>query len=426
MHFFDTILPLALVALSTADAATVLKAPRNSHAIPNSYIVVMKPGMSDDKFESHRSWVSNKLSASDSVNNGGVRRDFNFDSQFKAYSGVFGEDVVKQISDDKDVAYIEPDIVIKLDKMLIQKTVPSYGLARISSTKPGTQDYIYDSSAGEGITAYVIDTGIDVNHTDFGGRAIWGTNTIDSRDEDCESHGTHVAGTIGGKKYGVAKKATLVAVKVFSCDEDGGGSNVVDGIFWAMKHAAEHGGTEKAIMNLSLGGPVSRSLNEAAAAAVRAGMFLAVSAGNEAIDASKRSPASEPTVCTIGATDSKDEIADFSNFGSGVDLFAPGVEIVSTMPNGTTGAKDGTSMSSPHAAGVAAYLMALEGISGGVVCDRLKELAKDSVKGAPMGTPPKLLFNGAVEGKKKKTKTKVPKKPKRPAECPPCEAKASF
>ncbi|EEQ92425.1 hypothetical protein RJZ56_002987 [Blastomyces dermatitidis] len=424
MHFFDTILPLALVVLSTADAAAVLKVPRNSHAVPNSYIVVMKPGTSDDRFESHRSWVSNKLSASDSgVDNGGVRHDYNLDSEFKAYSGIFGEDVIKQISNDEDVAYIEPDIVVKLDKLRIQKNASSWGLGRISSTKPGSPHYIYDEKAGEGITAYVIDTGIDVNHPDFDGRATWGTNTVDSRDEDCGNHGTHVAGTIGGNRHGVAKKIKLIGVKVFGCDEDGGGSNVIRGMAWAYAHATHNGDPKKSIMNMSLGAPYSRSFNEAAAAIVRAGIFLAVSAGNDGFDASKKSPASEPTVCTIGATDSEDTIAKFSNYGSGVDLFAPGVDIVSTVPGGKTDSYSGTSMAAPHAAGVAAYLMAIENISGGAVCDRLKELARDSVKGAPEGTTRKLLFNGVRRHYKSKPRKKVPK---RPEECPPCERKYSY
>ncbi|OJD28109.1 hypothetical protein ACJ73_00479 [Blastomyces percursus] len=419
MHFFDTILALALVALSTADAARILKVPPNHKAVPNSYIVVMKPGTSDNKFESHRSWVSKKLSASDSgVNNGGVRYEFNMDSQFKAYSGIFSDDVIRKISEDKDVSYIEPDIVVKLDKLRIQKNAPSWGLGRVSSIKPGYAHYIYDGKAGEGMTAYVIDTGIDVKHPDFDDRAIWGTNTVDSRDEDCGNHGTHVAGTIGGNRYGVAKKIKLVAVKVFSCDEDGGGTNVMKGMAWALAHARQNGDPKKSVMNMSLGGPYTRSFNEAAAAIVRAGIFLAVSAGNDGADASQKSPASEPTVCTIGATDSEDKIAKFSNYGSGVDLFAPGVDIDSTVPGGKTDSYSGTSMAAPHVAGVAAYLMAIENISGGAVCDRLKELAKDSVKGTPKGTTHKLLFNGVHRDRKKE--------PKRPKECPPCGKKYSY
>ncbi|OAX81245.1 hypothetical protein ACJ72_04417 [Emergomyces africanus] len=396
MHFFDTILPLALVAASATNAWPILKSAPGSKQIPNSYIVVMKPNITDEKFESHRSWVSSKLSASEStVSNAGVRKDFNFGDHFKAYSGIFDADFLKHISDDEDVHYIESDIVVKLKTPVVQVDAPSWGLGRISSIQPGKTDFNYDSSAGEGITAYVIDTGIDVNHTEFGGRAIWGTNTVDSLDEDCGKHGTHVAGTIAGTTYGVAKKANLVAVKVFSCDEDGAGTSIIEGMSWAVKHAKEHGDPKKSVMNLSLGGPYSRSFNEAAAAVVAAGFFVAVAAGNEEMDAAKTSPASEITVCTVGATDSHDKIASFSNFGSVVDVFAPGVDIVSSIPGGKSDKYSGTSMASPHVAGLAADLMAREGISGGSVCERIKELAQDSVKGVPNGTTTKLIFNGA-------------------------------
>ncbi|KKZ60348.1 hypothetical protein EMCG_04906 [[Emmonsia] crescens] len=425
MHFFDTILPLALVALSTTNAAPVLQAAAGSQPIPNSYIVVMKANTTDEKFESHRSWVSSKMSAEAGVNNVGVKNDFNFDDRFKAYSGIFDEDVLKQISDDDMVDYIEPDLPVKAHKIIIQKNAPSWGLGRISSKKAGSKDFIYDEGAGEGITAYVVDTGIDVKHPDFGGRAIWGTNTVDSLDEDCGNHGTHVAGTIAGTKYGVAKKAKLVAVKVLGCGGQGSITGILMGINWAVKHAREHGGIRKSVMNLSLGSSHSPAFNAAIKAVVDAGFFVAVSAGNDNIDASKSSPASEPVVCTIGATDFNDKIASFSNFGSAVDLFAPGVDIVSTFPNGANEALSGTSMASPHVAGLAAYLMSRENISGGYLCERMQRLAWDSVNGAPMGTTRKLIFNGGRNGEvlppKKSKKPKVPKRKKVatvPADCP--------
>ncbi|PGH06502.1 hypothetical protein GX51_02326 [Blastomyces parvus] len=416
MHFFDTILPLALVALSTADAAAIVKAPRSGDLVPNSYIVVMKANTSDDKFESHRSWVSNKLSAGDSaVTNGGVRKEYNLGSQFRGYSGVFGDDAIKQISDDEDVAFVEQNTVVTLDNLRIQTSPPSWGLGRISSPAPGLNSpYVYDSAAGEGITAYIVDSGIDVKHPDFDDRAIWGTNTVDSLDEDCGNHGTHVAGTIGGNRHGVAKKVKLVGIKVFGCDVKGSIQDIVEGMVWAVQHSQEHGDPNKSVMNLSLGSAYSAAFNYAAAAVVRMGFFVAVSAGNDAIDAAKKSPASEPIVCTIGATDANDKIADFSNFGSGVDLFAPGVGIVSTIPGGNTDAMSGTSMAAPHVAGLAAVFMARENIAGPSVCDRLKDLATNSVHGMPEGTTQKLLFNGVHRRSTRPSRTKFSKN-KRPS-----------
>ncbi|EEH05917.1 conserved hypothetical protein [Histoplasma capsulatum G186AR] len=415
MHLFDTFLPLALVALSTTtDAAPFLEAGTDGQLIPNQYIIVMKPNTTDEKFETHQSWVSSKLVAADSgVSNGGVSDHFKFDDQFRAYAGVFGDDTIKQISDDEDVAYIEQNKVVQMHQFVVEKNAPSWGLGRISATEPGVKDYIYDSSAGEGITAYIIDSGIDAKHPEFGGRATWGTNTLDSQDEDCRGHGTHVAGTIGSTTYGVSKRIKLIGVKVLDCKGTGSAAAILKGVKWAVNHAQEHGDPKKSVMNLSLGMGFSRAFNEALAAVVRAGIFVSVSAGNAHRDASNESPASESTVCTVGATDDKDKMAGFSNFGSGIDLFAPGVDIISTIPGGKTDSYSGTSMSSPHVAGVAAYLMSLENISGGSVCDRMKSIAQDSAEGTPKGTTTKLLYNGGKSIKKDpKPNDPKPKDPK--------------
>lgn len=164
--------------------------------------------------------------------------------------------------------------------------MPSWGLARVGSKQAGGTTYYYDSSAGKGVTAYVIDTGIDIEHEDFGGRAKWGKNFVDQRDEDCNGHGTHVAGTVGGTKYGLAKSVSLVAVKVLDCDGSGSNSGVIRGMEWAMREASGGGnGTAKAagksVMNMSLGGPRSQASNDAARAISEAGIFMAVAAGNE-------------------------------------------------------------------------------------------------------------------------------------------------
>lgn len=176
-----------------------------------------------------------------------------------------------------------------------QDNVPSWGLARVGSKQAGGTTYYYDPSAGQGVTAYVIDTGIDIQHEDFGGRAKWGKNLVDQMDEDCNGHGTHVAGTVGGKKYGLAKSVSLVAVKVLDCEGSGSNSGVIKGMEWAMRDASGGGnGTAKAagktVMNMSLGGPRSEATNQAARAISEAGIFLAVAAGNENVSCKPQPP----------------------------------------------------------------------------------------------------------------------------------------
>ncbi|PGH09501.1 hypothetical protein GX51_00606 [Blastomyces parvus] len=398
MHLFSQILPLALAAVASVDAAPapILNAPAGQQAVPNKYIVVMKPGTTAEKFEAHRNWVSSSQSTRMGIQNAGLKKDYKFPNGFKAYSGVFDNEVVSQISNDGDVAYIEPDGIVTISALETQPNAPSWGLPRVSS-KSGSNgtDYIYDSTAGEGVTAYIVDTGIEIDHSDFGGRATWGHNTADSDDTDCNGHGTHVAGTVAGTEYGIAKKSSLVAVKVLDCAGSGSNSGVIEGMEWAVTDATSNGDPKKSVMNMSLGGSTSQATNDAAAAVVSAGIFLAVAAGNEGADAGTSSPASEPTVCTVGASDSSDVMAEFSNHGELVDVFAPGVDIVSTYIGGGTDTLSGTSMASPHVCGLGAYLIALEGISGGGVCDRMKELANSIITGAPSGTTDKLIFNGA-------------------------------
>lgn len=181
------------------------------------------------------------------------------------------------------MAFIEPDQVVTLDALVTQRNAPAWGLGRISNRQAGVADYHYDDSAGAGITAYDVDTGIDISHPDFENRAIWGSNHVDGVNQDQNGHGTHVAGTIAGKTYGVAKKARLVAVKVLDAQGSGTISGIIAGMDWSVNHARQNGGIAKSTMNMSLGGGRSTSFNQAAASVVRSGMFLAVAAGNDGV-----------------------------------------------------------------------------------------------------------------------------------------------
>jgi subtilisin family serine protease len=223
----------------------------------------------------------------------------------------------------------------------------------------GTYNY---TATGSGVTAYVIDTGIRLDHSDFGGRATTGYDAVDGgRADDCNGHGTHVAGTIGGSTYGVAKAVSLVAVRVLNCSGSGTNSGVIAGIDWVT---ANHQPGQPAVANMSLGGGASTALDSAVSRSITDGVSYAVAAGNGNTsgvpqDACKSSPASVTAALTVAATDKADKPASFSNYGTCVDLFAPGVGITSDWYTGTTATNtiSGTSMATPHVAGVAALYL---------------------------------------------------------------------
>lgn len=260
--------------------------------------------------------------------------------------------------------------------METEKNAP-WGLARIShrdSLSFGTfNKYLYSNDGGEGVDVYVIDTGTNVDHVDFEGRASWG-KTIPQGDEDIDGngHGTHCSGTIAGKKYGVAKKAHIKAVKVLRTDGSGSMSDVIKGVEYAaeqhiksVKDAKEgkgRKGFKGSAANMSLGGGKSVTLDMAVNAAVEVGIHFAVAAGNDNADSCKYSPAAADKAITVGASTLADERAYFSNYGTCNDIFAPGLNIMSTWIGSkyATNTISGTSMASPHIAGLLAYLLALQ------------------------------------------------------------------
>ncbi|KAK2741059.1 Secreted subtilisin-like serine protease sub11 [Myotisia sp. PD_48] len=397
MTFINT-LAVCLAALSAVDAASLLNMNNKANIVKDAYIVVMKDRVSTQAFDSHVSWVSNthqkNIAKRGITTTSGLKHQWDING-WKAYSGSFDEDTLREILRNHNVNFVEPDRKVKLSAITTQRNAPSWGLGRASHKQRGSRDYVYDDSAGKGITFYGVDTGIDINHSDFSGRIRWGINTVDSQDRDCHGHGTHTAGTVAGTTYGLAKKADIVSVKVLDCQGSGEWSGVIEGINWCVTDAKAKGVIGKAVMNLSIGGEFTQSVNDAASQAQAAGIFLAVAAGNENVDARNSSPASAPDVCTTGATDSSDRKASFSNYGSILDIYAPGVDIQSTMPNGRTGPMSGTSMAAPHVAGVGAYLMVVEGLAPGAVCDRIKQLSTASVSNPGPGTTNKLLYNNS-------------------------------
>ena len=291
---------------------------------------------------------------------------------------------------------------MKINAYVTQTGAP-WGIARLSHRSPGSTSYVYDSSAGAGTCAYVIDTGIYTAHSQFGGRATWLANYAgDGSNTDGNGHGTHVAGTIGGSTYGVAKQTKLYAVKVLDASGSGTNSGVIAGMNYVATDAQTRSCPNGTVANMSLGGGSSSTVNSAARALVSSGVFLAVAAGNDNANAANYSPASESTVCTVGATTSTDARSSFSNYGAVVDIFAPGTSILSAWIGSTsaTNTISGTSMATPHIAGLGAYLLALLGKRDPqALCSYIKSTANSGVlTGIPSGTVNQLAFNGNPSG----------------------------
>ncbi|MGW0561969.1 S8 family serine peptidase [Streptomyces sp. NPDC003016] len=277
-----------------------------------------------------------------------------------------------------------------------QPSPPSWGLDRIDQKAlPLNQSYTYPDAAGEGVTAYVIDTGVRITHSDFGGRASYGYDAIDNDNtaQDGHGHGTHVAGTVAGGAYGVAKKAKVVGVRVLNNQGSGTTAQVVAGIDWVTKNAVK-----PAVANMSLGGGADAALDTAVRNSIASGITYAVAAGNESTDASTKSPARVSEAITVGATTSTDARASYSNYGSVLDIFAPGSSITSAWSTSDTATNSisGTSMASPHVAGAAAlYLAANKTATPAQVSTALTSAATTGVVTSPgTGSPNRLLYVG--------------------------------
>jgi len=311
------------------------------------------------------------------------------------------EAMAAQINAMDMVSYIEANQYVQASGLVAQANAPP-GLVRLSHAEAGAPNYVFDDSAGAGITAYVVDTGILTTHQEFQGRATMAFNAIEgSANTDENGHGSHVSGTIGGATFGVAKNVQLMGVKVL--DASGGGTNadVLDGLNFVESDVSKKNLKGKAVMNMSLGGGQSKAINNAIEALAAAGVVPVVAAGNEAQDAGNTSPASSPNAITVGALDAaNDQRASFSNFGQLVDIYAPGVDVLSVgiKSNTDTATLSGTSMASPHVAGLSAYLMSLEGLTSATdVSDRIKALAGAtgaSVKNNVGGTTSAIANNG--------------------------------
>ena len=273
---------------------------------------------------------------------------------------------------------------------------PAWGIDRLDQRALPLDGRIVQAGIGSGVSAYVIDTGVRPDHEQLGGRVGAGYTAISDGQgtNDCHGHGTHVAGTVAGTTVGVAPGATVLPVRVLDCNGSGSSAGVIAGINWMI---ANHQAGVPAVANMSLGGTYSAALNAAVAAASADGIAMVVAAGNSDADACSASPASEPTAITVGATDSADRRAYFSNWGSCVDVFAPGVSILSASAGSTTGLApmSGTSMAAPHTAGAAAVLLSL-GYTSANVATGITGNATSGIVGDPAGSPNLLLSLAGV------------------------------
>lgn len=371
------------------EAAPVLSST-NAKELKDSYIVVFKKHVNSASATAHQSWVQDlhqtvetkkmrKRSQFTFKNDvfDGLKHTYDIAGSLLGYSGRFDEEVIEQVRRHPDVEFIEKDSEVHtMEDHETQSNAP-WGLARIShrdSLSFGTfNKYLYSSQGGEGVDVYVIDTGTNVEHVDFEGRASWG-KTIPAGDEDVDGngHGTHCSGTVAGKTFGVAKKANVYAVKVLRSNGSGSMSDVIKGVEWAatshsQKLAAAKSGAGKkgwkgSAANMSLGGGKSVTLDLAVNAAVDAGIHFAVAAGNDNADSCNYSPAAAEKAITVGASTLADERAYFSNYGTCNDIFAPGLNILSAWIGSKHAVNtiSGTSMASPHVAGLLAYFLSLQ------------------------------------------------------------------
>jgi len=312
--------------------------------------------------------------------------------KWHAVSGPF-KDHIEDLLKEEHLEYVEANHEMKISQSCQQeKDTVTWGLQRLNEHELPQYDYTYRYSFdAKKVDAYILDTGIEVSHPQFEGRATWGFNAVDNEDRDCQGHGTHVAGTVGSKTYGVAKEVSLFAVKFLGCDGSGSNLGMIKSMDWISAQAAKR--KRASVVNVSAGGPYSRSVNEAMTNAISGGVTYVVAAGNEAQDACDTSPASCAAAITVGATDKTDTFASFSNFGSCVDILAPGVAITSTWIGGATNTISGTSMASPHVAGVAVLVAGQNSFSPAQVFGAISKASTSSIiKRAPSGTVNKLAF----------------------------------
>jgi len=391
------------LAIASAAALAPMLHSESPTAIKGQYIVVLHPNATSQQLVDFKLSVQGRLAAA------AGRNEFLFTEtveirEFKAVlAAIEDEQLLLTIRNNPLVKYVEQDQTVSIDQTCETQETALWNLDRISETILDLDGYYhYPGDAGEGSDVYILDTGIYLQHNGFEGRAIFGWSAFPSQPGDGNGHGTHVSGTVGGAPWGVAKKVTLIDIKVLGNNGSGSWTGVISGVGQTTSLYQQRG--NPATANMSLGGGISTAVDDAVKQSIAAGVTYAVAAGNSNANACNYSPANVREAITAGSTTSTDARSSFSNFGTCVDVFAPGSTVTSAWignPNAIN-TISGTSMASPHVAGVAALIYAeFPAYTPAQVKNLLQARATNGLVINPgNGSPNLLLYTSCVEGTK--------------------------
>jgi len=384
----------ALVALSIAGTAQAAAPDRvaplyeTRGAIADQYIVTLEGSLpAKPTKRSERAASTEARRVASSVN---ATPDYVYDSAIKGFAADLTRVQVRRLRHSAQVKYVEQDARVQLSATQIHAP---WHLDRIDQRALPLSHTYEHSASGAGVHAFIIDTGLQSHHPDFTHRAHNGYDALQGDGSDCHGHGTHVAGIIGGDKYGVAKHVKLIGVRVLGCSGSGTHSATIAGVNWVAAHHL----AGKSVANLSLGGGVSPSVDDAVSKLIHSGVFVSVAAGNSNANACNYSPARVPAAFTTAASDSTDAKASFSNFGPCVDGYAPGAGIISDWTASTTRLESGTSMAAPMVAGTAALYLSHHAGTPHTIDRWLKEHATPGViRNNPLDTANLLLYKAGL------------------------------
>ncbi len=370
------------VGTANADQSVPVYGTESATAVAGQYIVVMKPGAQAN---------ANRIAAVAEARGLGAQVVAEYSAALRGFAASLPEQALNRLRTNPNIDYIEADQTVGL---VATQSPATWGLDRVDQRAlPLSNSYTYNFT-GAGVKAYIIDTGIRFSHTQFGGRATSGYDAIDGGSaDDCNGHGTHVAGTVGSATYGIAKSVSLIGVRVLNCQGSGSNSQVISGIDWATSN---HTAGQPAVANMSLGGGASTALDTAVVNSINDGITYALAAGNDNANACNGSPSRVAAAITVGSTTNTDARSSFSNYGTCLDIFAPGSNITSTWNTSDTATNtiSGTSMATPHVAGAAALVLSeTPSASPQAVRDTLVARSTPGVVTNPgTGSPNRLLY----------------------------------